>query len=75
MESFPTRARTSGFALNDGLGHLGGGLGVVGITILSTILPVLYLFNVIASFLVIAAIIALVLGFMTTGKRLDEISP
>jgi MFS family permease len=75
MESFPTRARTSGFALNDGLGHLGGGLGVVGVTILATILPTLELFGVIASFLVIAAIIALVLGFMTTGKRLDEISP
>ncbi|MBW9141713.1 MAG: sugar porter family MFS transporter, partial [Candidatus Aramenus sp.] len=75
MESFPTRARTSGFALNDGLGHLGGGLGVVGVTALATILPALELFGVIASFLVIAAIIALVLGHKTTGKRLDEISP
>ncbi|EWG06401.1 MAG: transporter [Candidatus Aramenus sulfurataquae] len=75
MESFPTRARTSGFALNDGLGHLGGGLGVVGVTALATSLSALELFGVIASFLVIAAIIALALGHKTTGKRLDEISP
>ena len=28
-ESFPTRARTTGFALVDGVGHLGGGIGVL----------------------------------------------
>ena len=27
--SFPTRARTTGFALVDGVGHLGGGIGVL----------------------------------------------
>ncbi|MCY0860660.1 MAG: MFS transporter [Sulfolobaceae archaeon] len=74
-ESFPTRARTSGFALNDGLGHLGGGLGVVGITALAVSLSALELFGVIAAFLVIAAIIALTLGHETVDKRLDEISP
>ncbi|BCU67056.1 MFS transporter [Sulfolobales archaeon HS-7] len=75
MESYPTRARTSGFALNDGLGHLGGGIGVVAITSLSLILPALELFGVISIFLVIAAVIAIVFGHYTTNRRLDEVSP
>jgi MFS family permease len=74
-ESFPTRARTSGFALTDGLGHLGGGIGVLGVTYLSTVLSVIPLFVVIASFLIIAALIAIPLGHLTAGKRLDEVSP
>nr|WP_253823093.1 MFS transporter [Acidianus sp. RZ1] len=74
-ESFPTRARTSGFALNDGIGHLGGGIGVVAVTALAVVLPAIQLFGVIVTFMVIAAIIALVLGHYTLNKRLDEISP
>lgn len=74
-ESFPTRARTSGFALADGLGHLGGGIGVLGVTYLSTVLSVIPLFVAITSFLIIAALIAISLGHSTAGKRLDEISP
>ncbi|QIW23568.1 MFS transporter [Sulfolobus sp. S-194] len=75
-ESFPTRARTSGFALCDGVGHLGGGLGVVYITSVAVSLhSTVELFGLIASFLVISAIIAMVAGHYTLGKRLDEISP
>ena len=74
-ESFPTRARTSGFALTDGLGHLGGGLGVLGVAYLSTILPTIPLFVTISIFLVIAAAIAIPLGHHTAGRRFDEISP
>ncbi|MBB5254444.1 MFS transporter [Sulfurisphaera ohwakuensis] len=75
-ESFPTRARTSGFALCDGIGHLGGGLGVVYITSVAVSLhSTVELFGLIALFLVISAIIAMVAGHYTLGKRLDEISP
>lgn len=28
-ENYPTRARASGFALVDGIGHVGGGIGIV----------------------------------------------
>lgn len=75
VESFPTRARTSGFALCDGIGHLGGGLGVVYVTSIALTLSTLGLFGLIVSFLVIAAIIALVGGHYTMQRRLDEISP
>lgn len=75
VESFPTRARSSGFALCDDIGHFGGGVGVVYVTSLATVLSILPLFGVIASFLVIAAIIAIVGGHYTLNRRLDEISP
>ncbi len=35
-ESYPTRARASGFALSDGIGHLGGALGALLLPILVT---------------------------------------
>jgi putative MFS transporter len=73
-ESFPTRARTTGFALVDGVGHIGGGIGVL---VIAPILPHLSVFGalmLISSFLVVAA----ALGQLTThtrGRPLDQISP
>ena len=74
-ESFPTRARATGFAMADGLGHLGGGIGliIVGALLLSG-LSTLALFVIIALFQIISAIIAQ-LGPKTANKRLDDISP
>ena len=74
-ESFPTRARATGFALADGLGHVGGGLGLIIVgALLATHLSPLVLFIIIALFQIISAIIAQ-LGPRTTNKRLDEVSP
>jgi len=73
-ESFPTRARTTGFALVDGVGHLGGGIGVLVIAKYVTHLDALPALVLIAGFLAVAAI---VIQFTphTRGRHLDEISP
>lgn len=81
-ESYPTRARATGFALVDGIGHLGGGVGILFIAPLIPVLmkqlggttgPVV-IFVIIVAFLIVAAIIAQ-FGSSTRNKRLDEVSP
>ncbi len=79
-ENFPTRARTTGFGIVDGIGHLGGGVGLLFIA--GTVLPnlpagqtgTLYAFLVIGAFLVVAAILAQ-FGIRTRNQRLDVVSP
>ncbi len=73
-EQYPTRARASGFALVDGVGHLGGGVGVLIVVPFVVGLPVLAAFMVIGGFLVVGALIAQ-LGIRTRGVPLDELSP
>ena len=81
-ENYPTRARATGFALVDGVGHLGGGVGILVIApLIPTLLSSLGLttgpiviFLIIAAFLVAAAIIAQ-FGTATRYRRLDEVSP
>ena len=73
-ENFPTRARTSGFALVDGVGHLGGGIGVLLIAPHLDHWGALASFLVIAGFLVVAAVIAQ-FGIRTRARRLEEVSP
>jgi len=73
-ESFPTRARTTGFALVDGVGHIGGGIGVL---VIAPILPHMSVFGalmLISSFLVVAAVLAQFTTH-TRGRPLHEISP
>ncbi len=81
-ENFPTRARATGFALADGIGHLGGGVGIL---VIAPLIPTLLaslgvpagpvvVFLIIVAFLIVAAIIAQ-FGAATRGKRLDEVSP
>jgi MFS family permease len=81
-EHYPTRARTTGFALGDSLGHLGGGVGILAIaanipSLLSSFGkdsgPVIILM-IICIGIVVAAIIAL-FGTATRHRRLDEVSP
>ena len=73
-ENFPTRARTTGFALVDGVGHLGGGVGVLLIAPLIPHLGALGAMLLICGFLVLAAIIAQ-FGTATRSRMLEEVSP
>jgi putative MFS transporter len=73
-ENFPTRARTTGFALVDGVGHLGGGIGVLLIAPLIPHIGALAAMFLIGGFLVLAAIIAQ-FGTVTRSRRLEEVSP
>jgi putative MFS transporter len=73
-ENFPTRARTTGYALSDGIGHVGGGIGLVLIVPLLGQLGPLPAFLVIAAFLVVAAILVQ-FGVSTRKERLEQIAP
>jgi MFS transporter, putative metabolite:H+ symporter len=73
-ENYPTRARASGFALVDGVGHAGGGIGVTYVASLVFRLGPLGTFVLIASFLLVAAWLAQ-FGPATRHKRFDEVSP
>ncbi len=73
-ECFPTRARTSGFALVDGIGHVGGGIGILAIAPILPNMSTLGALMLISSFLVVAAIIAQFTPH-TRGRNLDHISP
>jgi MFS transporter, putative metabolite:H+ symporter len=73
-ESFPTRARTTGFALVDGVGHLGGGIGVLLIAPAIPHLSILGALLLISGFLVVAAVLAM-FGVETRNRRFEEVSP
>ena len=73
-EYYPTRARTTGFALVDGLGHVGGGLGLFVIAPLVPQMSVLGAMLLISGFLVIAAVLSQ-FGLNSRNKLLEEISP
>jgi MFS family permease len=73
-ESFPTRARSTGFALVDGVGHLGGCFGILALA------PYLGQFSVLEALLAITGgmVIAAILAQSaprTRNRALDEISP
>ncbi|HEY3726309.1 MAG TPA: MFS transporter [Solirubrobacteraceae bacterium] len=73
-ESFPTRARATGFGLVDGLGHLGGGIGVLLIAPQIPHMSVLGAFLLVSGFLVVAAVIAQ-FALSTRARRFEELSP
>jgi MFS family permease len=73
-ESFPTRARTTGFALVDGVGHLGGGIGVLLIAPAIPDMSILGALLLISSFLVVAAVLAS-FGVETRNRRFEDVSP
>ena len=73
-ENYPTRARATGFALVDGIGHVGGGVGILLIAGNISTLGTVGTFLVIGGCLVVAAVIAQ-FGTSTKAMRLDEVSP
>lgn len=74
VESYPTRARVSGFGLVDSVGHISGGVAIfVAAPLIPLFSPIVVLLAI--SFpLVIASIVAQALP-RTAGVPLDEISP
>jgi putative MFS transporter len=73
-ESFPTRIRSAGFGLVDGLGVIGGGVGVLVVAPLVPHLDALPALVLIAGFLVVAAVIAQ-LAPRTRNEALEVLSP
>jgi putative MFS transporter len=73
-ENYPTRARATGFALVDGIGHIGGGVGIIVLAPLIPTLGPVITFLVLGGFLVVASVIAQ-FGTATKERRLDEVSP
>ena len=72
-ESYPTRARSSGFALSDGLGHLGGAFGALFLPILVMGYSFQLGFLTIGITGLIAGLIAVV-GPSVTNRSLENIS-
>ena len=72
-ESFPTRARTSGFAWSDGLGHLGGAVGALALPALIASTSFFIGFALIGVTGFAAGLVAL-LGPPSTGQRLEHVS-
>jgi MFS family permease len=73
-ENFPTRARTTGFGLVDGIGHLGGGIGVLLIAPIVPDMSTLGALLLISAFLVAAAVIGM-FGIETRGRRFEDLAP
>lgn len=72
-ELFPTRARSSGFALSDGIGHAGGAIGALLLPSLVGASSFFVGFLGIGLTGLAAGLIAL-LGPRTSGRRLEEVS-
>ena len=73
-ENFPTQARSTGFALVDGIGHVGGGIGLLVVAPLILGMNPIAALLMLVGFLVVAAVIAQ-FGVNTRGRSLGEVSP
>lgn len=73
-EHFPHRARATGFGLTDGIGHIGGGVGILLIAPLLPQLDVTKALVFCSLFLFVAWIVS-TLGVKTRARPLEEVSP
>lgn len=73
-ENYPTRARTTGFGIVDGVGHIGGGFGLLVVAPLVLQLGALNSMLLIGGFMVVSSIVAQ-FGIASRGRLLDEVSP
>lgn len=72
-ESYPTNGRTSGFAMGDGLGHIGGAIGALLLPILVTEWSFFNGFLFIGITTIIAGVILFVWGDSAVRKQLEDI--
>ena len=73
-ENYPTRARSSGFALTDGIGHVGGAFGALFLPFLVATYSFSVGFVFIAVTGLIAGILVIVGGAKATRMTLEEVS-
>src|SRR5699024_2096853 len=73
-ESFPTRARATGFAFSDGIGHIGGAIGVLLIPIVVSQWSFFAGFALIGCTGLLAGIIAMAGPKSATGQHLEQVS-
>ncbi|MGN6200539.1 MFS transporter [Humibacter sp.] len=73
-ENFPTRARSTGFAIVDGVGHVGGGIGILVLAPLIPQLSVFWALMLISCFLIIASVIAQ-FTVHTRNRVFEDVSP
>jgi MFS transporter, putative metabolite:H+ symporter len=72
-ESYPTKSRASGFALSDGIGHMGGVIGALALPILVMQFGFAFGFVAIGTTGLIAGFLALA-GPTASGRSLEQIS-
>ncbi|WP_113705157.1 MFS transporter [Nonomuraea lactucae] len=73
-ESFPTRNRTTGYALVDGIGHAGAGAALFLVVPVLPHVSLLGVFAIISGFLLLAAV-AVQFTVRTRNRSLEDISP
>lgn len=72
-ESFPTRARSTGFAFSDGLGHAGGAAGAILLPVLVSAWSFFWGFTFIGVTGALAGLLAIA-GPAATGRHLEHVS-